>query len=376
MQIEIPPLVGIFMGMSDWRKARGLRYSLSSLLALLALGLLCGKKGSRDMARWCKGLPEPQRHRVGLSQGRCPSAATLCRVLWQVVVGEMEAEIENWAEEVHRQLVAAGVSQGIAIDGKSIRRAASLGAKHVHLLSAVCHQLRFVLAQVAVDDKTNEIKAIRPLLERLLLKGLVVTVDALLTQKAIARQIRHRKGHYIMYVKDNQPKMLWAIKYLFTQPRKAEILPPTTARTVNKGHGRLEIREIATSPALNDYLNWPDLAQVFQLKRTTTTFKKGKTTVETVYGVTSLPPVQASPAQLLAHIRDHWAASENGLHWVRDVVMGEDAHTLHKATAPQTMAALRNLVISAARLAGFDSITAAIDTFSADPIKALSLMGL
>jgi predicted transposase YbfD/YdcC len=376
MQIKIPPLVGIFTEMSDWRKARGLRYSLSSLLALLVFGLLCGKKGARETARWCKGLPEQQRQRVGLRAGRWPSAATLCRVLWQVVVTEMEAEIANWAEEVHRQLVAAGVSRGIAIDGKSIRRAASLGAQQVHLLSAVCHQLRFVLAQVAVDDKSNEIKAIGPLLERLLLKGLVVTVDALLTQKRIARQIRQQKGHYIMYVKDNQPKLRWAIEYLFTQPRKAELPSPATARTVEKGHGRLVIREIAASTALNEYLNWPGLAQVFQLRRSTTSFKQGKTRVEVVYGVTSLPSTAASPAQLLAHIRDHWAASENGLHWVRDVVMGEDAHTLRKATAPQTMAALRNLVISVVRLAGFDSITAARDACSADSTQALQLMGL
>jgi predicted transposase YbfD/YdcC len=376
MQIEIPSLLSIFAEVHDWRKARGLRYQLRSLLLLLVLGILCGKKGSRSLARWSKGLPAKTRLRVGLKKEHTPSATTFGRVLWHVVVNEVEAEIHTWVGAVHEQLVAAGVSKGVAIDGKTIRRAASLGARDVHLLSAVCHQLRVVLAQLAVDDKTNEITTIGPLLEKLLLKGVVVTVDALLTQRKVARQICQKGGHYIMYVKGNQPKMYWAIEQLFHNPHQPGMPAPVRAKSVNKGHGRVETREITLSTALNAFLDWPGLAQVFQLIRTTYHMKTGKTTKETVLGVTSFSPVEVTPTQLLTHIRNHWAASENGLHWVRDVVLGEDDSRLHKLTAPQTMAALRNLAINLARLAGFESITAAIDTFSADPAEALSLMGL
>lgn len=372
-EVRIPPLVEVLTDISDWRKARGKRYRLMSLLGLLILGLLCGKYTLRSISRWGKGLPDRTRQRLALPEKHSPSAATLCRVLWHVAIVELEEEIRQWVEAIHEQLMAAGVSEGIAIDGKSIRRAASLGAKDVHLLSAVCHQLRLVLAQLAVDDKTNEITTIRPLLEKLLLEGVVVTVDALLTQREIARQIGQAGGHYIMYVKANQPQLRWAIQQLFIRPPRFGVPEPVRAKTVNKHGGRVEVREIAASTGLNDYLEWPGLAQVFQLTRTT--LRDGKVKQKTVYGITSLTQAEAEPALLLSHIRNHWAAIENGTHWVRDVVMGEDESRIHKGTAPQAAAALRNLAINLARIAGFDSITAAADAFAADPTKALSLMG-
>lgn len=375
MEVEIPPLISIFAEISDWRKARGIRYKLNSLLALLVLGILCGKKGARPISRWGKGLTTAQRKRLGIQEGRSPSPSTLCRVLWHIDVEETEAAITAWANQVHHQLVAAGLTQGIAIDGKTVRRAASLGAKDAHLLSAVSHQVRLVLAQEAVPDKTNEIITIHPLLEKLLLKGIVVTVDALLTQRKIARTIVEQRGHYIMFIKENQPKMRWALERLFAHPRHPTVPPPKTAKTVDKGHGRIEVRFIATSIALNDYLDWPGVAQVFQLTRTVTCQRTGETTEKTVYGVTSLPVREASPRQLMAHIRNHWGAIENGVHWVRDVVMEEDDSFIRKGTAPQAMAALRNLAIDFARLSGFDSVTAAIDYFSANPARVLRMIG-
>ncbi|MBK8986727.1 MAG: ISAs1 family transposase [Chloroflexi bacterium] len=262
------------------------------------------------------------------------------------------------------------------MDGKSIRRAASLGSPNAFLVAAVCHQLRFVLNQVAVADKTNEITCVPTLLEHLLLKGLVITVDALLTQQQIATQIRRAGGHYVMYVKGNQPKMLQALVQLFTPPRRPGVAPFDHARQVKKGHGRIEIREIWVSTNLNGYLDWPDVAQVFCLKRTRQEVKPNKTTETIVYGVTSLSAAEASPDEIIEITRDHWAAIENGLHWVRDVVMGEDASTTRQPGAPQVRAAFRNIAISLVRLSGFDSVTESIDAFSADPYKALDTMGL
>ena len=373
-EIRIPPLIEILTEMSDWRKARGKRYTLKSLLALLVMGLVCGRYSIRSISRWGRSLPPKYRKRTGLPQKHSPAPATLCRVLWHVGWAELEEAIREWGEGIHEQLIAAGLSDGIAIDGKTIRRAASLGAANVHLLGAVCHQLRFVLTQLPVDDKSNEITAIKPLLEKLLLEGMVITLDALLTQRDVAQQIRKGKGHYVMYVKGNQPTLQWAIEELFTQPWPAGIMPPARAKTVTKQAGRVEVRDIAVSTALNDYLDWPGGQQVFQLTRTTT--RRGQTQQKTVYGITSLSPDQASAEQLLQHIHHHWHAIENGTHWVRDVVMGEDKSTIHKQTAPQTMASLRNLAISLIRLAGFDSITNATDAFAANPAKALALLGI
>ena len=244
------------------------------------------------------------------------------------------------------------------------------------MVSAVGHQLRFVLGQLAVDEKTNEITCVPALLEQLLFAGLVITVDVLLTQREIAIQIRQAGGHYLMYVKANQPKLLWALEQLFAQPSKPGISPFKHAKSVDKGHGRVETREIWLSDALNDYLDWPGVAQVFCLKRTRWEIKGNKSSQTLVYGVTSLSPAQASPAEIIQIIRDHWAAIENGLHWVRDVVMAEDASTTRKPGVPQVRAAFRNIAISLARLTGFASVSEAFDTFSADPTLALDLLGL
>jgi predicted transposase YbfD/YdcC len=300
----------------------------------------------------------------------------VCRVFWHIEATVNETAIREWAMQVHQQLVEAGMVRGVAVDGKSIRRAASLGSPNAFLVAAVCHQIRFVLNQMAVADKTNEITCVPGLLEQLLLKGMVITVDALLTQQQIAVQIRRAGGHYVMYVKGNQPKLLQALVQLFTQPPRPGIKPFGYAKQVNKGHGRVEIREIWVSTDLNEYLGWPDVAQVFCLRRTRLEVKPNKSSETIVYGVTSLATTEAAPDEIIEITRDHWAAIENGLHWVRDVVMGEDASSTRKPGAPQVRAVFRNIAISLVRLSGFDSVTESIDAFSADPYKALDTMGL
>lgn len=376
MQITIPPLATIFNPIPDWRKQRGKRYSLLCLLNFITMAMLCGKTSSRSMARWGKYLPASSKRRLGMDRHRHPSAAMLCRVFWQIAPAEMERYVQAWVSQVHQQLVAAGIVRGIAIDGKSIRRAASLGSPNAYLVAAVCHQLRFVLDQTAVPDKTNEIRCVPALLERVLLKGLVITVDALLTQTEIARQIQQAGGHYLMYVKGNQSRLLWSLEAQFTPHRLMNKQASNYHKSVHKAHGRLEIREIWTVTVNDPYPHWPGVAQLFYLKRSRRVLKSGKHSETGVYGITSLPALKAKPADLITITRDHWAAIENGLHWVRDVVMKEDTSTTRKPGAPQVRAIFRNIVISLARMAGFASVSEAIDAFSADQDKAFSLMGL
>ena len=150
MQITIPPITTIFDPIVDWRKAKGKRYSLKSLVNFIILAMLCGKQSSRAMSRWGKYLPVGRKKRLGIKARFHPSAAMICRVFWHISASEIEKQIESWVRQVHEELVAAGITKGIAIDGKSIRRAASLGSPNAYLVSAVCHQLRFVLKQTAV----------------------------------------------------------------------------------------------------------------------------------------------------------------------------------------------------------------------------------
>jgi predicted transposase YbfD/YdcC len=373
-EIRVTPLVRVFEQLNDWRKARGKVYSLASLLVLMLAGLMCGKRGAWSIARWFRKLPFATRIVAGFPLGRSPSAVTLFRLLWNIDAIQLEAAIRGWIAEVNERLDGAGLSWRIAIDGKTLRGAAKRGAQAAHLLAAVSHELKTVLAQVPVDDKTNEITAVISLLDLLVLKGRLVTVDALLTQKAIAQAIRDRGGDYLMVVKENQPQLLQDIGMCFgSEPLPGE--ERGTARTLNKGHGRLEEREIVTSSALKDFLaDWPGLEQVLKITHTVIHLKTGNTTKETVFAITSLPVERGSPRTLLEASRGHWII-ENSVHWVRDVTLGEDSCAVHKNRAHQVLAALRNLLFALVWLDNYKSIAAAVDEYSAQPLQAFRSMG-
>ena len=149
---------------------------------------------------------------------------------------------------------------------------------------------------------------------------------------------------------------------------------------MDKGHGRIETREIWTSTELNDYADFPHIGQVFRIRRTTTDLEgniiKGRTSsVETAYGLTSLTPRRASPSRLLGYNRGHWEI-ENRLHHVRDMTYDEDRSQVRRGRRPHAMASVRNVAISLLRLAGAESIAAATRYFARGPQRPLRLLGL
>jgi predicted transposase YbfD/YdcC len=211
--------------------------------------------------------------------------------------------------------------EAVAVDGKTLRGSKKQGAAGAYLLSVLAHRVGLTLTQQAVDDKTNEIKAVETVLEQIVLHGRIVTMDALLTQRQVAQTIVDRGGDYVMMVKNNQPKLKADIELIFTLPPWGD--RQESVRTVDMGHGRIEMRNLTTSTALVGYSDWPGVAQVFEVGRHVIEKKTGKERVEVVYGVTSLPPERATPARLLELVRGHWAI-ENKSHWVRDVTFDED----------------------------------------------------
>jgi len=145
---------------------------------------------------------------------------------------------------------------------------------------------------------------------------------------------------------------------------------------LDKQHGRLEIRQIWTSPQLNEFVDFPYVGQVARIERTSHQVKSGKTHTEVVYVITSLSTEQASPQRLLALNRGHWEI-ENRLHWVRDVTFAEDHSQIRTGAGPQMMAMLRNLAISLLRLRhGAPWIAQALRDLAARPHLALALLGL
>ena len=138
----------------------------------------------------------------------------------------------------------------------------------------------------------------------------------------------------------------------------------------------METRALWTSTALNGYLGFPHVGQVFCLRRTTTVLATGATRTETVYGVTSLSPARVSSARLLALVRAHWTI-ENRLHWVRDVTFDEDRSQIRRGAGPQVMATLRNLAVSLLRLAGARYIAPALrDLGWRGPSPIFRLLGI
>ncbi len=220
-------------------------------------------------------------------------------------------------------------------------------------------------------EKTNEITVFAPLLDQLPdtdLAGTVITADQLHTQRGHARYLHRRHAHYIFTVGGNQPKLFAALDKLPWKHIAVE------AATVDRGHGRIEIRTIRTLPVTDKIAAlFPHAAQAFLLERYIYDYNGHLLGAVAVLGITSLPADQADGTALLTHVRGHW--SIESLHWLRDHVLGEDDSRL--ASAARAMAALRNLVIGMCRLQGITRISRQLRHCGRDPYRLpLILLGL
>lgn len=229
-----------------------------------------------------------------------------------------------------------------------------------------------------------ELHAAPALLSALPLPGAIITGDALYCQRKLRQQIVQAGGHYLITVKGNQPQLLADVQDVFADPPVHEVtgLPiPFAQAEVRDRHGdRHEVRRLWVSGALGGYLDWPGAQQLAKLERTST--RKGRTRTWTRYLITSLPepdPHQGTSgttaAALLAPSRGHWRI-ENRLHWVRDVTFGEDASQVRSGSGPQALAALRNVVISLLRHAGWRNIAEGLRYNAWRTDAALELLGL
>ena len=145
----------------------------------------------------------------------------------------------------------------------------------------------------------------------------------------------------------------------------------TEAETEEKGHGRIEIRKLEATAALNDYLDWAGVAQVCRISRVREI--RGKASAETVYAITSLRAERASAAELLRLSRAHWGI-ENRLHYVRDVSFREDECRVRKGAGPQVLASLRNLALTVFRRLGVSSVPEAIEHFQENRNSVIKLI--
>jgi predicted transposase YbfD/YdcC len=345
------------------------RHRAVVVLALTACAVLAGATSLLAVGEWIADAPAHVLDALGLRPDpvmprRCRLAeSTVRRLLTRLDGDALDAALGRWLAD--RRTSTGGELRALAVDGKSLRGAARAGRRKIRLLAALDHASRLVLAQLDVGDKTNEVTRFHPLLERVAdLAGTAVTSDALHTQPDRADYLLGRGAYCIVIVKGNRKKLRAQLKAL----PWADI--PLRGRVRGIGHGRSEIRRLKVGTVTN--LLFPGARQAVQLKRRRTCRKTGKTTIKTIYAVTSLTAEQAIPARLAQLIKDHWAVE--ALHHVRDTTFAEDASQLPTGNAPRTMASWRNLAIGTLRLAGATSIAAGLRSNARDPRRPLTLL--
>ena len=357
----------------DPRMARGKRHAWALILTLVGLALASGARGMEAIVRWVAERREELARELQPPRGALPSGSTLRRALRALDCDALERRVATFVAALPTTAPEERW-RGLAIDGKAVRGANAHGAA-CHLVSVVRHADGYVLQQAAVGAKTNEITAVPALLAGRDLVGCVVTMDALLAQRALARQIVAQGGHYLVVVKANQPTLYEALAEAFAGGYP--IWPGdhrARCRTVSKGHGRLETRTLERTAALNDCLPWPRVGQVLRRTYHAVLLKSGAVRHEVTYGLTSLPAAETAPAEVEQLWRGHWTI-ENRVHYIRDVTFGEDAGQVRAGIAPQALAALRNALLSLLRAVGWTNIADALRHYGAYAPRALHLLG-
>ena len=371
-------LFAILLQVEDRRHAKGKIYPLANLLALILLAKLAGEDTPSGIAEWGANRVDELVEMKVLAKAKAPCHMTIRRVFQSMVSAE---DLESLISQYHqRQLKQEEDGICYSMDGKTLRGTIPYGeTRGTHLLSLYAPQQNLVLVEAAVDRKENEIVVAPHLLEQVDLKGTLVIGDAMHTQRETSSHIRKAEAHYLWTVKGNQARTEWAIEKLFVHeacqrqagaPLSKEI---RIASQVKKGHGRREKRTLWASSQLNDYLDWPDLQQVFRLERLIWHEKQHGHSREVIYGMTSLPHPQATPRKLLRLVRGYWAI-ENGLHYRRDVTLHEDRTRLTVGQAGHVLAILNNVVIGLCLHKGQKNLAKSRRFFNAKPLLALMLI--
>ena len=360
-QVEIDPgkVLAALCGLPDPRKRRGVRHRFGHLLVIMVCSVLAGATSLVEMAEWAADTARDQLAGLGIGT---PHATTLARVLQLMDADALDQLAGAWAQGMTR--VAA-----IAIDGKEVRGAKNGGGSRVHLLAGIDHTTGAVLVQANVSEKHNEITYFKPLLEGIKdLEGVVISADALHTQREHAQYLHSRGAHYVLTVKANQPKL----------HEQLRALPWKRVRAGHKTRESANAREIERTVkcvSLAAGINFPHAAQAAQITRRSRPLGTRKWSIEIVYIVTSLAPSLGKPELIGSLIRGHWGI-ENGLHWRRDVTWREDASQIRRGNAPRIMASLRNIAISILRLEGETNLAKATRGARNYPHRALKLAGL
>jgi len=324
----------------DYRIVGMVTYPLDEVLLAALVGVLCGADDWEEIEFMSREYLDWLRRFLPYQSG-IPKAQTFRKIFRLLPSELLDKSFASWVASLQDKI--HGV---VALDGKTLRGSKKTvdGGGALHLLSAYATEAGLVIGQRAVDGKSNEITAIPELLDMLVVKGTIISIDAMGTQKAIAAKIIEKGADYVFALKGNQSRLHEDIKLFFEDAGLAGSC--AVHSTIDTGHGRIEEREILVTDAM-EWLGqlhpeWKNLRSIAAVHSKRIHKKTGRISAETRYYISSLP---ANPTKILAAIRTHWRI-ENNLHWQLDVTFNEDKCRTRKDFAPLNLAVIRHMAFN------------------------------
>ena len=339
-------LIDCMREIPDPRAPYNQRHKFLDIIIIAVTAVLAGMDTWNEIADWASSKKQWLGTFLELPGG-IPSHDTINRVFQMIEPEKFHDAFFRWASAV-----SGKVKGVVAIDGKTARRSREeAGAvKPIHTVSAWAVESSLVLGQLCVDEKTNEIKTIPELLDILCLEGCIVTIDAMGTQKEIARKIIHKNADYILQVKGNQQTLMDDIreyfeKDVFTEKKDALEKARRYYKDLCKEHGRIEKREYYVENDIEwlrqRHPEWEGLAGIGACVSTVT--EKGNTVTAVNYAIYSRKGMTA--AEYGKSERAHWGI-ENSLHWVLDIAFREDESRIRAGNAAENMNMARHIGVN------------------------------
>lgn len=351
-----------FSQLQDDRISKGKMYDQPSILALCVASILAGKNNYYQMHEWMKGIGKELRKQAGINYGRCPSMSSIRRIVQSVDNQVLSNIVTKW-------LRGDSKTKHLIFDGKAVRSAGGKKATP-QFLNFLDGETGVLVAQQEVDCKTNEVPVARRLLDRMSIKDVIITADALHTCINTARIIEERGGKFVFVVKENQKYLL---EQILNMPRNAFDKEPYIE--IEKQSGIITERKIHTAQTNIADFKFPFVRQVAFINKTVEKVSEKEVFTETVYIISNLTKLEADPKKLLQINRNHWSI-ENKLHYVKDYTIGEDSSRIRNNNSIANMVLMFSAAVSIFRILNVSSVPSAITFCQLNPALACKIVGI